>query len=106
MRGWRMAYWFLAGTLLGVGVAALPSIGIFLLPIGLILLVVGLIRYRGREIWALPVGVGMLPAILVEHTILTIPSACSPNGLTAQDGNASCSGPIPELYYRWWRASR
>lgn len=101
MRPGRVVYWLLVGTVLGVGFAALPSIGLFLLPVGLVLLVVGLVLLRGRELWALPIGIGLLPAALIARTILSASPACPSSGLTVAPGAGpmSCSGPIPGLYY-------
>jgi hypothetical protein len=95
-------FWLLTGTVLGVGVAALPSIGIFLLPAGLILLVVGMIWLRGRELWALPIGIGLLPALLIARTLLTLPPPCPSGELTIPPGqtSVSCSGPISALVYQ------
>lgn len=102
MRAGRVVYWLVAGTLLGVGVAALPSIGIFLFPAGLVLLIAGLVALRGRELWALPIGLGLLPALLVARTIITAPPPCPPGEVRLPPGVTSfaCSGPIPDLYYQ------
>ena len=103
MRPGRVLFWLLTGTVLGVGVAGLASIGLFLLPVGLVLLVVGLVWLRGRELWALPIGFGLLPALLVARTLLTLPPPCPAQGLSVPPGggSASCSGPIPALYYQF-----
>jgi hypothetical protein len=87
MGGWRAFYWFVTGALLGTGVAGLPSIGIFLLPLGLILVTFGAIRLGARGLWALPIGFGALPAILVHNTIVFAEN--QPN-----------SGPIPASFYQ------
>jgi hypothetical protein len=86
MGGWRAVYWFVTGTLLGTGLASLPSIGTFLLPLGLILVIFGAIRLGARGLWALPIGFGALPAILVHNTIVFAEN--QPN-----------SGPIPASFY-------
>lgn len=101
MRGWRIGYWFVTGTVLGVGLAALPSIGIILLPVGMVLVVVGALRVGARGLWALAVGFGALPAALVTWTIVSAPPPCPANGaLAARTGQVmSCSGPIPTTYY-------
>jgi len=83
----RACYWLLTGALLGVGVIALLSIGIFLLAAGLVLLVVGLIRLRGRECWAALVGFGAFPALILLWDVTSAPWACSQaNGLNQQAG--------------------
>src|SRR5512146_832067 len=62
MSGGRTLYWLLTGACLGFGVIAILSIGIFFLAAGLILLVVGAIRFRGKSLWAALVGFGGAPA--------------------------------------------
>jgi len=99
MRIGHIIYWLLTGTLLGMGLAALPSIGLFLLPIGLVLLVLGVLRFWGREAWAALVGFGALPATLITITIVTAPPPCSTVSLSSHGASTSCSGPIPEVYY-------
>src|SRR5262245_42032985 len=87
MGGWRAVYWFVTGTVLGLGIGGLPSIGIFLLPLGLTLVIFGAIRLGARGLWALPIGFGALPAILVSRTIVFAEN--QPN-----------SSPIPALFYQ------
>jgi hypothetical protein len=87
MGGWRAFYWFVTGTALGTGVASLPSIGTFLLPLGLMLVIFGAIHLGAPGLWALPIGFGALPAILVHNTIVFAEN--QPN-----------SGPIPALFYQ------
>lgn len=62
----RVLYWFLAGALLGVGVIAILSIGVFLLVAGLTLVVIGAIRLGRREVWAGVVGFGLVPAMILQ----------------------------------------
>jgi hypothetical protein len=101
MRFTRVVYWFVAGTLVGVGFAAAPSIGIFLLPVGLVLIVFVAIRRSGGDVWALLVGFGLTPAILIARAIITSPPPCPANGVITTHGGqtVSCSGPIPQLQY-------
>jgi len=80
MANWRIPYWLLAGALLGLGVIAILSIGIFVLPIGLILLAFGAIRYRGRRMWVALVGFGVAPALLLLWDVTSRPWACNPGG--------------------------
>lgn len=87
MGGWRAFYWFVTGTVLGMGIAGLPSIGIFLIPLGVILVIFGTIRVGARGLWALPIGIGALPAILVGNTI-------------ASAQNQPTGGPIPTAFYQ------
>jgi hypothetical protein len=67
-------YWFVTGTARGLGAAGLPSIGIFHIPIGVILVIFGAIR------------LGALPAILVHNTI-------------SFAEKQPISGPIPPAFY-------
>jgi hypothetical protein len=99
MRIGHVIYWALTGTALGMSLAALPSIGLFLLPIGLALLVLGAFRFWGRAAWAALFGFGALPAALITNTIVTAPPPCSTASLTSHGSSVSCSGPIPEVYY-------
>jgi hypothetical protein len=62
----RALYWFAAGALLGVGLLAILSIGVFLLLAGLILVVIGAIRLGARGLWAGLVGFGLLPALILQ----------------------------------------
>jgi hypothetical protein len=62
----RALYWFVAGALLGVGLLAITSIGVFLLLIGLILVVIGVIRLGTRGLWTGLVGFGLVPAVILQ----------------------------------------
>jgi hypothetical protein len=53
MRPWRLAYWFITGGLLGLGVTQFAGLSLGVaLPIGVILLIIGLFTTRGRELVA------------------------------------------------------
>ena len=54
MHAWRLVYWLITGALLGLGLAQWlgVSLGVILLPIGLVLLIIGLFALRGRELVA------------------------------------------------------
>ena len=57
MRVGRLVYWFVAGACLGLGLDAY-ALGIFFLA-GVILLVVGGVALRGREVVATVLGLGV-----------------------------------------------
>jgi hypothetical protein len=72
MHAWRLVYWLITGALLGLGLAQWLSVslGVFGLPIGLVLLIIGLFALRGRE---LVVGFGALPTLLFVYVIDSFP---------------------------------
>ena len=87
MSGGRTLYWLLTGACLGFGVIAILSIGIFFLAAGLILLVVGAIRFRGKSLWAALVGFGGAPALLLIWDVVSGPWGCiTPGGGDSQPG--------------------
>ena len=93
---WRFLYWLLVGALLGLGVIAILSIGVFFLAAGLALLIFGAIRLGGRGLWAGLVGFGAAPAALLLWDVTSKPWACIPaNGVvvstTAAPGQSSTS---------------
>jgi hypothetical protein len=57
----RAIYWFVAGALIGFGVIAILSIGVFTIAAGLILVVFGAFRVGARGLWAALVGGGLVP---------------------------------------------
>jgi hypothetical protein len=77
-------YWLLAGALIGFGIIASLSIGIPFLLLGLILVIVGLIvgtlRRRVTGFWAVFVGFGGLPALILLWDVTSAPWACLPDG--------------------------
>ena len=91
MSYWRVINWLLAGALLGLGVISILSIGLLLLPVGLILLAFGAFRFGISRSWAVIVGFGAAPALLLLWDVTTRPWACNPggpglSGATAQSG--------------------
>lgn len=60
---WPLVYWGFVGTLIGLGVVGILSIGIFVLAVALILTLVGVIvpRTRSVAVVALVPGLGVLP---------------------------------------------
>ena len=75
MRAWRLVYWFITGALLGLGFSQWlgDSLGVFLLPIGLVLLIIGLVALRGPELVAGVVGCGAFPTLLFVYVIVSFP---------------------------------
>lgn len=101
---WRALYWAVIGALLGVGIIAILSIGVFLwLAAGVLLLVllVAFGRERWRGAWAVVVGFGAGPALILLYDIITAPPLCPPGGMILQPGQtyAVCGGPLPQAYY-------
>lgn len=104
MYQWRALYWAVIGALLGVGIIALLSIGVFLwLAAGVLLLMLLAIfrRERWRGAWAVVVGFGAGPALILLYDIIIAPPLCPPSGMILQPGQhyAVCSGPLPQAYY-------
>jgi hypothetical protein len=75
MHAWRLVYWLITGALLGLGLAQWlgVSLGVILLPIGLVLLIIGLFAVRGPEMVAGVVGFGALPTLLFVYVIVSFP---------------------------------
>lgn len=61
----RAIYWAITGALIGVGMIAILSIGIFLLVASVPLLVIGAMRGWLRELWAAVVGFGVAPMLIL-----------------------------------------
>ncbi len=72
----RVLYWLLTGALIGFGVVSLPSIGMFVLLLGLILVGFGAFRVGGAGLWAALVGFGALPAAILVWDVTSAPWAC------------------------------
>jgi hypothetical protein len=72
MRAWRLVYWFITGALLGVGLVDITGLGFVLFPVGLVLLVIGLLAVRGREQVAGVLGFGAVPEALFVKVIVTV----------------------------------
>ncbi len=75
MRAWRFVYWFITGALLGLGLTQFAgmSVGVIALPIGVVLLIIGLIAARGRELVAGVMGLGALPTLLFVYVLVSFP---------------------------------
>ncbi len=75
MHAWRLVYWLITGALLGLGLAQWlgVSLGVFGLPISLVLLIIGLFALRGPEMVAGVVGFGAFPTLLFVYAIVSFP---------------------------------
>lgn len=89
----RILYWLLVGALIGFGVIAILSIGIFFLVAGLALLIYGAIRVRGTGLWAALVGFGATPAAILLWDVTSQPWACMPANHTVYSPDLSPGGP-------------
>jgi hypothetical protein len=78
MSNWRILYWFIVGACFGVGLIGILSIGIFFLAAGLLLLIVGALRFGPARMWAAIVGFGALPAAILLWDVTSQPWACEP----------------------------
>lgn len=67
----RASYYFVAGALICTGVIAILSIGIFLLALGLVMLVIGTLRFRARGLWGALIG-GVVPMAILLNDIQQI----------------------------------
>ena len=92
----RFFFWLLVGALLGAGFVGVLSIGILLLVPAVALIAIGAIRLGARRMWAVLIGFGAVPALLLALDILTAPPRCPANGIRLPPGahTFSCSGPL------------
>jgi hypothetical protein len=65
----RALYWFVVGGLIGFGVIAILSIGWPAIVLGLILAVVGVIRFGVREGWGALLGGGLVPLAFLLYDL-------------------------------------
>lgn len=65
----RAIYWAITGALIGVGVIAILSIGIFLLAASVPLIILGVIRGWWRQLWAGLVGIGLAPMLILLNDL-------------------------------------
>lgn len=97
-------YWFTCGTLIGLGLASIFSIGLLLIALGVMFLLYEVRKVGDKDLWAVVVGFGVSPASLMLSRYLTS-NLCppGPNGISVTVGpgeSFSCSGfPDGYLYY-------
>ena len=96
MRIERAVYWALAGALLGFGFIGLLSIGLPFAILGLALVIFGLIRRWFNGVWALLIGIGGVPALILVFDIVTAPPQCPSGPIMLPPGVHSyvCGGPL------------
>jgi hypothetical protein len=95
MDGRRVAYWGIAGGLIGLGIIGILSIGIFLIVAGLLMVLFGLLRLGPRHLWAALIGSGALPALVLAYDVLTAPPLCPAGTISVPYGSHAviCGGP-------------
>ncbi|WP_126549287.1 hypothetical protein [Dictyobacter kobayashii] len=93
-------YWLLTGSLLGLGLLSLLSLGAPLVLLSLFMLIYGIIRWRFHNLWALFIGFGAVPAFILFIAILIAYPACNGKDLVSPSDSVhfSCSS-IPPSYY-------
>ena len=102
MRNRRLFYWLLAGFLLGAGLIIFDIYFIAwpVILIGLVMVIVGIFRFRSPEFWAILIGLGGVPAAIFVFDLVTAGPPCTSNGLMVPPGGSSAScGNIPQSYY-------
>jgi len=105
----QVPYWIISGAFIGVGLIAFDVWFIFVscLVVGLILSILGLLRWRGSYLWAGVIGLGAAPAFFVAYAIVSSLPFCPPqNGrieLTIPPnvpaGTGVSCGVVPVSYY-------
>ncbi len=55
------AWWAVTGTLIGFGIAGVATIGVYLIPVAMVLALIGIVRYRDRSAIALVGGLAVAP---------------------------------------------
>lgn len=98
----RALYWFVTGTLVGLGLLGIASIGLPLLAVGFGMALFGGIRGRVTGFWAALVGFGLIPMFILILNIASAPPPCLEDGtliLPAGVASVECAGPIPSGYY-------
>ncbi|HEX6121986.1 MAG TPA: hypothetical protein VFY89_02445 [Ktedonobacterales bacterium] len=99
MRAWQTLFWGITGIVLAAGFLTLPSIGVFILPAGLLLLIVGAFLTKGRNLWALLIGIGIPTAAIFIWRIATAPPSCSAQQAAVPFGTKALCGSVPSSYY-------
>ena len=101
MQRGRVLYWLVTGALIGFGFIGILSIGWPFLLVGLAMVVYGTIRLGGSGIWALLVGLGGLPTVILVLYMVTAPPPCPPGGIIhplPAGVPYSCSGPMDSYH--------
>jgi hypothetical protein len=88
----RTRYWLLTGAVIGFGVIAILSIGLPFLVLGLAMVAFGIVRMGIRGLWAVVVGVGVLPAAILLWDVSSGPWACEPQSGVVNIVSTSAGG--------------
>jgi hypothetical protein len=88
----------LTGALLGLGSISLFTVGWTLLPLALGLAVYGILQFGPRRTWALVLGVGALPALVLAFDIATHPEPCPVSGPVVIPLVVTCWGTALPLH--------
>lgn len=85
MHSWRsgplpILYCLLTGALLGLGTISIFTVGWTLLMLGLALAIYGILQLGPRHAWALAVGCGALPALVLAFDLVWPAPLCSVSG--------------------------
>jgi hypothetical protein len=81
----------------GVGFITLPTIGVFLLPLGIALALYGARRVGWTGLWAAACG-GAVPSLLLFRAIATVLPPCS--RFTSLPPGRMC-GEVPAVWHTW-----
>lgn len=89
----QIVYWMLTGALLGLGSISLFTVGWTLLPLALGLAVYGILQFGPRRTWALVLGVGALPALVLAFDIASPAPLCPISGPVVVPLVVICGNP-------------
>lgn len=79
MREWSYAlYWLVTGALVGFGFIGSFSIGLPFLVIGMLMSAFGFLKFGVHDSWAFLVGLGELPALVLQSTSRGYPERTEP----------------------------
>jgi len=89
----QVVYWLLTGALLGLGAISLSTVGWTLLPLTLGLAVYGILQFGPRRTWALVLGAGAAPALVLAFDIASPAPLCPISGPVVVPLVAICGNP-------------
>ena len=102
---WQVLYWFIAGSLIGMGFIGFDIYFIFIpcVIVGVSLIILGITRWGTGRLWASFLGFGSLPALFLLFDIINSYPPCPPQGLSipagAPPGTTVSCGSVPSSYY-------
>lgn len=86
MQEWKGAlYWTFTGALIGFGFLSGFTIGIPFLLAGMVMAMLGLFKLWTSGVWAITLGLGGIPAIMLSVNIIGM--VLSPGPTCTQEGN-------------------